>query len=136
MTGTGAPRGRPKKRGKIWNLRLIRASASEVGARDLADGTRDDVDAARSGAGRVRLCGVDDLVEEEEALASASSASTTTNARCSSRIRDRSRSQRRARLVSQGTGMFAGVVRNARQTHCVVMRMTSGDAVKFGARKY
>ena len=63
MTGTGAPRGRPKKRGKIWNFRLIRASASEVGARDLADGTRDDVDVARSGAGRVRLRGVDDSVE-------------------------------------------------------------------------
>ena len=60
MTGTGAPRGRPKKRGKISNFRLIRASASEVGARDLADGTRDDVDVARSGAGRVRLRGVDE----------------------------------------------------------------------------
>ena len=60
MTGTGAPRGRPKKRGKIWNFRLIRASAGEVGARDLADGTRDDVDVARSGAGRVRLRGVDE----------------------------------------------------------------------------
>ena len=60
MAGTGAPRGRPKKRGKISNFRLIRASASEVGARDLADGTRDDVVAARSGAGRVRLRGVDE----------------------------------------------------------------------------
>ena len=48
---------------------------------------------------------------------SASSAPTTTNARCSSRIRDRSRSQRRARLVSQGKGMFAGVVRDAKQKH-------------------
>ena len=81
-------------------LRWAQASASEVGARDLADGTRDDVDAARSGAGRVRLCGVDDLVEEEEALAPASSAATMTSVRRSSRIRDRSRSQRRARLVS------------------------------------
>ena len=117
-------------------LRWAQACASEVGVTDLADGTRGDVDVGRNGAGRVELRGVDDSVEEEEALAAASSAPTTTNARCSSRIRDRSRSQRRARLVSQGKGMFAGVVRNAKQTHCVVMRMTSGDAVKFGARKY
>ena len=70
------------------------ASASEVGPRDFADGTRADVDVGRSGAGRVKLRGVDDSVEEEEALAPVSSAPTTTSARRSSRIRDRSRSQR------------------------------------------
>ena len=48
---------------------------------------------------------------------SASSAATTTNARRSSRIRDRSRSQRPGCLVSQDKGMFAGVVGNAKQKH-------------------
>ena len=41
---------------------------------------------------------------------SASSASMTTNQRCSSSIRDSSRSQRRARLVSRAKGMIAGFV--------------------------
>ena len=50
-------------------------------------------------------------------MAPASSAPTTTNAHRFSRIRDRSRSQRLDCLVSQGKGMFAGVVRNAKQKH-------------------
>ena len=83
--------------------RGAQASASEVGATDVADGTRGAVDVGRSGAGGVKLRGVDDSVEEEEeALAPASSAPTMTSVRRSSRIRDRSRSQRRARLVSDG----------------------------------
>ena len=40
-----------------------------------------------------------------------------TSVRRSSRLRDRSRSQRRARLVSDGKGMFVGVVRNVQQKH-------------------
>ena len=80
--------------------RLAQASASEVGATDVVDGTRRAVDVGRSGAGGVKLRGVDDSVEEEEALAPASSAPTMTSLRRSSRIRDRFRSQRRARLVS------------------------------------
>ena len=74
--------------------RGAQASASEVGATDLADGTRGAVDVGRSGAGGVKLRGVDDSLEEEEALAPASSAPTMTSVRRSSRIRDRSRSQR------------------------------------------
>ena len=46
--------------------RWAQASASEVGATDLADGTRGAVDVGRSGAGGVKLRGVDDSVEEEE----------------------------------------------------------------------
>ena len=96
----------------LSKLRWAQASASEVGAADLADGTRGAVGVGRSGAGGVKLRGVDDSVEEEEeALAPASSAPTMTSVRRSSRIRDRSRSQRRARLVSDGKGMFVGVVR-------------------------
>ena len=45
--------------------RLAQASASEVGATYLADGTRGVVDVGRSGAGGVKLRGVDDSVEEE-----------------------------------------------------------------------
>ena len=88
-------------------LRWAQASASEVSATDLADCTRC----------RVKLRGVDDSVEEEEALAPVSSAPTTTSARRSSRIRGRSRSQRCAPLVSQGKGMFVGVVRDVKQKH-------------------
>ena len=122
MSGREKRRGRPKKRclrlGMNGNgLRWAQASASEVGATDLADGTRGDVDVGRNGAGRVELRGVDDLVEEEEALAPASSAPATTSVRRSSRIRDRFRLQRRARLVSDGKGMFVGVVRNVQQRH-------------------
>ena len=101
----------------LSKLRWTQASASEVSATDLADGTCGDVDVDRSGVGRVKLRGVDDLVEEEEALAPVSSAPTMTSARRSSRIRDRSRSQRRTRLVSDGKGMFVGVVRNVEQKH-------------------
>ena len=75
-------------------LRWAQACASEVGVTDLADGTRGDVDVGRNGAGRVKLRVVNGLVEEGEALAPVSSAPTTTSARRSSRIRDRSRSQR------------------------------------------
>ena len=50
-------------------------------------------------------------------MAPASSAPKTTNVHCSCRIRDRSRSQRPGCLVSQGKGMFAGVVGNAKQKH-------------------
>ena len=46
---------------------------------------------------------------------SSSSASRTTNAHRSFRIRDRSRLQRCGCLVSQGKGMFAGVVRNVKE---------------------
>ena len=46
--------------------RGAQASASEVGATDVADGTRGAVDVGRSGAGGVKLRGVDDSVEEEE----------------------------------------------------------------------
>ena len=49
----------------LSKLRWAQASASEVGAADLADGTRGGVDVGRSGAGGVKLRGVDDLVEEE-----------------------------------------------------------------------
>ena len=49
--------------------RLAQASASEVGATYLADGTRGVVDVGRSGAGGVKLRAVDDSVEEEEFLA-------------------------------------------------------------------
>ena len=99
MPGREERRGRPKKRclrlGMNGNgLRWAQASASEVGVTDLADGTRGDVDVGRNGAGRVELRGVDDSVEEEEALAPVSSAPATTSASRSSRIRDRSRSQR------------------------------------------
>ena len=48
---------------------------------------------------------------------SASSAPMMTSVRRSSMIRDRSRWQRRARLVSDGKGMFVGVVRNVQQKH-------------------
>ena len=44
---------------------------------------------------------------------SASTVATTTNARRSSRIRDRSRSQRPGCLLSQGKGVFTGVVGSA-----------------------
>ena len=70
-------------------LRWAQASASEVSATDLADCIRC----------RVKLRGVDDSVEEEEALAPVSSAPTTTSVCCSSRIRDRSRSQRGASRI-------------------------------------
>ena len=110
MPGTGSQRAVPKKRASnrganlrgrgnwIWmkalearraKFRWAQASASEVGATDLADGTRGAVDVGRSGAGRVKLRGVDDSFEEEEALAPVSSAPTTTRVRRSSRIRDR-----------------------------------------------
>ena len=49
----------------LSKLRWAQASASEVGAADLADGTRGGVDVGRSGAGGVKLRGVDDSVEEE-----------------------------------------------------------------------
>ena len=109
-------RGLPVKGGGNWialkavearraKSRGAQASASEVGATDLPDGTRGAVDVGRSGASGVKLRAVDDSVE----------APTMTSVRRSSRLRDRSRSQRRARLVSQGKGMFAGVVRNAKQ---------------------
>ena len=141
MPGTGSQRAVPKKRASNrganlrgrgnWiamksvearrrraKLRWAQASASEVGATDLADGTCGDVDVDRSGAGGVKLRGVDDSVEEEEeALAPASSAPTMTSVRRSSRIRDRSRSRRRARLVSDGKGMFVGVLRKVQQKH-------------------
>ena len=49
----------------LAKLRWAQASASEVGAADLSDGTRGGVDVGRSGAGGVKLRGVDDSVEEE-----------------------------------------------------------------------
>ena len=52
----------------LSKLRWAQASASELGATDLADGTRGAVDVGRNGAGRAELRGVDDSVEEEEAL--------------------------------------------------------------------
>ena len=50
-------------------------------------------------------------------MAPASSAPTMTSVRRSSRIRDRSRPQRRARLVSDGKGMFVGVVQRYEKTN-------------------
>ena len=49
----------------LSKLRWAQASASEVGAADLSDGTRGGVDVGRSGAGGVKLRGVYDSVEEE-----------------------------------------------------------------------
>ena len=70
-------------------LRWAQACASELGARDLADGTRGAVDVGRNGAGPAALGGVDDSVEEEEALAPVSSAPTTISARRCERERSR-----------------------------------------------
>ena len=50
-------------------VRAAQASAREVGPTDLADGTRGGVDVGRRGAGRVKLRGVGDSVEVEEASA-------------------------------------------------------------------
>ena len=47
----------------LSKLRWAQASASEVGAIDLADGTRGAVDDGRSGAGGVKLRGVDDRLK-------------------------------------------------------------------------
>ena len=62
---------------------------------------------------------IDDVFSEvfECGRESTSSADTSRNVRRSSRIRDRSRSQRPGCLVSQDKGMFAGVVGNAKQKH-------------------